>query len=315
MLEYESQEILFPNSLNMTYLNQFEASDNRLLVRAPAKINLSLLIKGKRPDGYHELETLMAKINWYDELLFEAAKSNGIELRCQGPFWAPAGKDNLVYRACQRLLEETKTDIPIRITLTKNIPAGTGLGSGSSDAAAALLGLNLFAGLNQKRAILDRLAAELGSDVNFFLGGPLAFCTGRGEKIEEIQADFDFCALLLIPNISTSTKRVYENYRHNNQDYMQFRGIINPLLAKKSIDSIAKICANMLESSCFELHPQLQQLKWICQQQFGLKVCLSGSGSAMYILMDEPCAGLERLQDHLKKEYSCESRVVNNNRW
>lgn len=309
----ESQEI--PNSPIMTYLNQFETAGNGLLVRAPAKINLSLLIKGKRPDGYHELETLMAKINWYDQLLFEPGKSAGIELLCQGPCWAPEGEDNLVYRACRRLLEETKTDIPIRVTLTKNIPAGTGLGSASSDAAAALLGLNRFGGLNQKKDILDRLAAELGSDVNFFLGGPLAFCTGRGEKIEEIQPPTDFCALLLIPNITTSTKRVYENYRHSDKDYLRFRGIINPLLAKKSIDSIAKICANMLESSCFELHPQLQQIKEVCQQQLGLKACLSGSGSAMYLLMDEPCAGLERLQDHLKKEYSCESRIVNNNRW
>ncbi len=294
---------------------QFEQTDTGLLVRAPAKINLSLLITGKRPDGYHGIETVMAKINWYDELLFEPGRAEGIELVCQGPCWAPEGKDNLVYWACEMLMEEAKRRVPIRVTLTKKIPAGTGLGSASSDAAAALMGLNRFARFNQPQEVLDRIAAALGSDINFFLGGPLAFCSGRGEKIEQIDDKCEFRVLLLLPNVTTSTKRVYENYRHCEEEYQRLSAKINPLLAKKSIDSIAKICANMLESSCFGLHPELERLKRACERLCGLKVCLSGSGSAMYL----PGADLQtvgvRLQDQLKNEYNCESRFVNNNRW
>ena len=85
---------------------QFEIRKNALLVRAPAKLNLSLLVAGKRPDGFHELETIMAKINWYDEILLQKSGKPGIELICKGPHWAPQGAENLVYQACQKLLED-----------------------------------------------------------------------------------------------------------------------------------------------------------------------------------------------------------------
>ncbi len=84
---------------------QFETLGDGLLVRAPAKINLSLLVAGKRQDGFHELETIMAKVNWYDEILIEPGQKAGIELLCQGPHWAPTGEENLVYRAAKLLLE------------------------------------------------------------------------------------------------------------------------------------------------------------------------------------------------------------------
>ena len=99
-----------------------------LLVLAPAKINLSLLIAGKRPDGFHEIETVMAKIDWYDEVLLQPAGRTGIEFICDGPQWAPPGKDNLVYQAAKSLLQSCGLTNSIRVRLTKNIPAGTGLG-------------------------------------------------------------------------------------------------------------------------------------------------------------------------------------------
>ena len=294
---------------------QFETTDNGLLVRAPAKINLSLLITGKRPDGFHGIETLMAKINWYDELLFEPGQTNGIELICKGPHWAPDGPDNLVYSACEKLMNKTGQKIPVRVTLTKNIPAGTGLGSASSDCAAALLGLNRFANFNVPDNSLHEIAASLGSDINFFLGGPLAYCTGRGEKLHEIDTNFDFSALLLIPSVSVSTKSVYENYLHTPDVYNRLSAKINPLIAKKSIDSVAKICANMLECSCFQLEEKLETLKKFCERLCGSRVCLSGSGSAMYMLVPTIDKTILQLQEALIKEFNCESRLINNNRW
>ena len=295
--------------------DQFEHTTAGLVVRAPAKINLSLLISGKRPDGFHGIETLMAKINWYDELLFEPPQTDGIDLICTGPHWAPDGEKNLVYRACQMLYERAGLSPNICVTLTKNIPAGTGLGSASSDAVAALIGLNRFANLNQSDSVLNEICASLGSDINFFLGGPLAYCTGRGEKIEQIHKKCDFLAILLMPNISVSTKDVYGNYTHNKQVYDDLSEKINPLLQKKSIDSVAKICANMLSESCFGLYPQLERIKQDCERFCDLKVCLSGSGSAMFVLVPEPLEEFLQVQEYMKKKYNCESRVVYNNRW
>ncbi|MHC4385597.1 MAG: 4-(cytidine 5'-diphospho)-2-C-methyl-D-erythritol kinase [Planctomycetota bacterium] len=296
-------------------LDQFECTANGLLVRAPAKINLSLLITGKRPDGFHGIETLMAKINWYDELLFEPTQKEGIDLVCTGSYWAPDGEENLVFQACQKLYERADVIPSIRVTLTKNIPAGTGMGSASSDAAATIIGLNRFAQLDQPDSVLNEICASLGSDINFFLGGPLAHCTGRGEKIEQIEEKTDFCALLIISNINTSTKRVYGNYCHDTKEYCRLSEKINPLLRKKSVDSVAKICANMLEKSCFELHPELERIKQDCERLCGSEVCLSGSGSAMYMLVPGPFEKFLQVRDHVKKKYNCESRFVYNNRW
>ena len=123
---------------------QFETVGYGLLVRAPAKIYLSLLVAGKRPDGFHELETIMAKVNFYDEILIEPGQKAGIELVCKGPHWAPEGEENLIFQAAKLLLNSCGLFTDIKITLTKNIPAGSGLGSASSDAAATLMGLNQY---------------------------------------------------------------------------------------------------------------------------------------------------------------------------
>jgi len=293
---------------------QFNTTDRGLLVYAPAKINLFLLITGKRPDGFHGIETLMAKIDWYDELLFEPGRSDGIELVCRGPHWAPEGPDNLVVRACVLLFEKVGRRIPLKVTLTKNIPAGTGLGSASSDCAAALLGLNRFAELGQPMSVLHEVAAQLGSDIPFFLYGPAAICTGRGEKISPLDEKISFSACVLTPNITVPTKGVYGNYKHIPSVYDRWAEQINPLIDKKRFDLAAKICANMLEESCFELHRELARLKDCCEAFCGGKVCLSGSGSALYLLNPDR-AEMPRLQRWLKNEFNCGSRVVSNNRW
>src|SRR4030042_609079 len=105
----------------MTDKDQFETIGDGLLVRAPAKINLSLLIAGKRPDGFHELETIVAKVNWYDEILIQQGRKAGIELICTGPNWAPEGEENLVQKAAKTLLESCGKSADVKITLTKNI--------------------------------------------------------------------------------------------------------------------------------------------------------------------------------------------------
>jgi 4-diphosphocytidyl-2-C-methyl-D-erythritol kinase len=294
---------------------QFSVVDGGLLVRAPAKINLSLLIAGKRPDGFHEIETIMAKVDLYDELLFEHSDKPGIELICRGKHWAPDGEENLVYRACEQLFDAAGVKGSVKVTLTKNIPAGSGLGSASSDAAAALIGLNRFAELGVSEHVIADIAAGLGSDINFFLGGPLAFCTGRGEKIERISEKIRFSALLILSNVSVATKRVYANYSHDSDLYSRLSARINVLIEKKKIDSVAHMCANMLESSCFELHHELAELKSNVEASGIGSVCLSGSGSAMFCLVTNADEKIASYQSMLSNSFGCESVIVNNNRW
>jgi len=295
---------------------QITVAVDGLSVLAPAKINLSLLIAGKRPDGFHDIETLMAKVTWYDEILIEPGRRPGIELICKGPHWAPAGRDNLVYRAAEALLDDCGSKAQLRVTLTKNIPAGTGLGSASSDAAATLIGLNHYLKLRCGRRKLSELAAALGSDVAFFLNGPLAFCTGKGEKVEKIDDNFDFLALLILSDISVSTKEVYANYKHDRVVYEKLTVKINGHLKEKRIDLAAGMCANMLQGSCFDLTGSLAELKNKVESLNIGPCSLSGSGSAMFSIIENGDEEVARRWKHtLEKETGCKSVIVRNNRW
>ena len=300
----------------MTDKKQITTVSNGLLVRAPAKINLSLLIAGKRPDGFHDIETVMAKVDFYDEILIEPGQKAGIEFLCRGPHWAPEGKDNLVYQACEMLLESCGKTADIKLTLTKNIPAGSGLGSASSDAAATLIGLNKYLNLGLPNQQLAKYAEQLGSDVAFFLDGPLAFCTGKGEKIKKLTKIFDFTALLILPDVSVSTKKVYANYRHSAPLYEKLRNLINIHIEKNKFDLVSKMCANMLGISCFNLHRELAELK-ASIESFGIgPLCLSGSGSALFLIMDrkeEKRARKDKCK--LDERIGCTSIMVSNNRW
>jgi 4-diphosphocytidyl-2-C-methyl-D-erythritol kinase len=297
---------------------QFTWVKEGLLVRAPAKINLSLLISGKRPDGYHEIDTVMAKIDWYDELLFEPGRAGavGIELACAGPNWAPEGRENHVFTACTRLLQQSRRPAAVRVTLRKFIPAGTGLGSASSDAAAALIGLNEFAGLDAPASQLAQVAAEIGSDVPFFLGGPLARCTGRGEIVTPIPEIYPFSAILVLPNVRISTKSVYAQYKHESARYRETAAQTSRLLANGGVPALAAACVNMLEEPCFALSGELRELKAALTKLGIGPVCLSGSGSAMYIItrdIDE--ATCNHFRQLIGERTGCTSVMVHNNRW
>jgi 4-diphosphocytidyl-2-C-methyl-D-erythritol kinase len=287
-----------------------------LLVRAPAKINLSLLVAGERPDGFHEIETVMAKVDFFDEIFIESGQKTGIELVCKGPYTAPQGKENLVYQACKVLLDSCGLQSNIKITLTKNIPAGSGLGSASSDAAATLIGVDKYLNCKLHNAQLAKLAGQLGSDVPFFLDGPLAFCTGKGEKIKKLDENFNFLAMLILQDVSVSTKKVYANYRHNQPLYEKLNTRINSYIKKNRIDLVSKMCANMLETSCYRLYKGLAELKAKIESLGIAPCCLSGSGSAMFCIMDsideERARGNKR---KLKQQIGCKSIIVNNNRW
>ena len=244
---------------------------------APAKINLSFEIKARRADGFHEIETLMAPIALADRLTIErAGDDKEIRFSCDDPT-LPVDDDNLVVRAAKLFRKRTKITGGIVLSLEKKIPHGAGLGGGSSDAASTLLGLNeLFdAGLSQDALL--KLAAELGSDVPFFITRSPAICRGRGEIVEPIIFDAKFRALLLKPEFGVPTPWAYGRWN----DSRELPGVD---YAPQEFEGVRFV--NDLERPVFEKFVFLARLKtWLRQQTEVAVALMSGSGSTMFAVL------------------------------
>ncbi len=184
------------------------ATASGVVVAAPAKLNLHLEVLRRRADGFHELETLVAFVGLFDTLEFARTPGRGFSLACSDPR-LPAGPGNLVCRAAAALERATGAKCEASCRLTKRVPSEAGLGGGSSDAAATLVGLNHLLNLNCGVVQLRELAAGLGSDVPAFLCGPAAWCTGRGEAVEAAAVGGPLHWVLAKPAEGLSTARVY----------------------------------------------------------------------------------------------------------
>ena len=246
---------------------------------APAKVNLSFEIKGRRADGFHEIETLMAPISLADRLTIGRAGDNDrIDFSCDDPS-LPAGDDNLVVRAAKLFRERTGVGGGIRIALEKKIPHGAGLGGGSSDAASTLLGLNNLLETKLSSAELMTLAAELGSDVPFFIAQSAAVCRGRGELVMPTSLEANFDLLLLKPDFGVPTPSAYGRWKESRElpgiDYSPqvFNGVT---------------FVNDLEKPVFEKFVFLARLKtWLRQQPEVAAALMSGSGSTVFAVLRE----------------------------
>jgi 4-diphosphocytidyl-2-C-methyl-D-erythritol kinase len=262
-------------------------------ILAPAKINLSFEIKGRRPDGFHEIETLMAPISLADRLTIDRAGEDGlIEFSCDDPS-LPGGDDNLVVRAAKFFQERTRIRAGVTIALEKKIPHGAGLGGGSSNAASTLLGLNELFEAGLASDDLMKLASHLGSDVPFFLARSAAVCRGRGELVTPTRLDAMFDLLLLKPDFGVPTPWAYGRWKDSGElpsiDYspQDFRGIR---------------FINGLEKPVFEKFVFLARLKtWLRQQQEVAVALMSGSGSTMFGVLREN-ANSAGLVDRARKE-------------
>lgn len=238
---------------------------------APAKINLYLHILGRRPDGFHELETLMAPISLGDTLQIDLIPS-GIEFTCSDPTLSDA-QDNLATRAAKIFLEEFKLGTGVRIHLEKAVPVGAGLGGGSSDAAAVLLALRELTKTDAPDAKLSELAARLGSDIPFFIYRQPAVCKGRGEIIEPVRLQEKYQGLLVHPGFGVSTPWAYKTYAQNPQ-----KGVAGRTFADVTL-------RNDLEPPAFSKYPWLPTAKnWFRAQPEVLDSLMSGSGSSVFAL-------------------------------
>ena len=264
-------------------------------VFAPAKINLSLKILGRRDDGFHEIETLIVPISLCDEMKIEK-NERGIEFRCDDPF-VPLSDDNLVIQAAKSFFVATELEPAVSIDLKKKIPLGAGLGGGSSDAASTLLALNHLFEANLTHDELAELGATAGSDVPFFVFESPAICRGRGEVVTPIQLPERLSILLLKPAFVVPTQWAYSRW----QDSRKIPDV--PYAAQQFAD---QTFINDLERPVFEKFVFLARLKiWLLKQPEVGAALMSGSGSTVFAVI-RPNADAELLATRAKSELDAE---------
>lgn len=249
-----------------------------MIFRAYAKINIGLRILGKRPDGYHDIETIFHQVDLYDELEFHPNEI--VKLSTSSPD-VPCDSSNLCIRAAELLRKHTESKNGIDIRLTKRIPVGGGLGGGSSDAATVLAALNKQWGIRMRAQELVSLAAELGSDVPFFLQGGTAVGTSRGETLDYFELDMPFWILTATPPIHVSTAWAYSNARTHAAPGLPHlrilveRGISEPRQMRDTVK-------NDFEQTVFQHHAPIAELKESLDRAGAVFSQLSGSGSSVY---------------------------------
>lgn len=222
----------------------------KINLKAPAKINLSLDALYKRGDGYHEVEMVMTTIDLADRLQLELLPEDKIILDVRAHF-IPGDQRNLVYQAALLLKETYHVKLGVKITLDKQIPVSAGLAGGSTDAAAALKGLNELWQLGLSLEELAELSAKIGSDIAFCIYGGTAFATGRGELIKRLRPMPSCWIILAKPNIGVSTPSVYKELQLDQVDHPDTAGML-AAIETGSLDQVCASMGNVLESVTLE---------------------------------------------------------------
>ncbi|AEB22239.1 4-(cytidine 5'-diphospho)-2-C-methyl-D-erythritol kinase [Bacillus sp. L381] len=255
----------------------------RILEKAPAKINLSLDVTSKRPDGYHEVEMIMTTIDLADRIELTELPENVIRVASHNRF-VPDDQRNLAYQAAKLLKERYQVKKGVSIMITKVIPVAAGLAGGSSDAAATLRGLNRLWDLKLSVEELAELGAEIGSDVSFCVYGGTALATGRGEKIRHISAPPHCWVVLAKPTIGVSTAEVYRRLNLQQVRHPDVQAMIDAI-EEKSFQKVCGQLGNVLESVTLNLHPEVAMIKNQMKRFGADAVLMSGSGPTVFGLV------------------------------
>lgn len=255
-----------------------ERGTSREIWRAPAKINLWLEITGRRPDGYHTVDTCYQAIDLADRVILGSADHAGVSCVVKGPFAAgvPEGPDNLAARAALLLAERTGHELRVTITVVKEIPAGAGLGGGSSDAAAVLVALGHRFAVPDPDDTLVELATELGADVPFFLKGGTQRATGIGDRLRPVDPPAERWGILVWPGVAVSTAWAYETYDRSREECgTRPKGVESP-------EAHAKERTNVLESLVCDAFPEIRRAVELLETGDAVRTAMTGSGSASF---------------------------------
>ena len=292
-----------------------------IIRKAYAKINLCLDVLGRRENGYHDLRMIMQNIDLYDVLTFEKSTESGIKIMFKnlpenidlGPL-----EKNLIYRAARLIMDEYGIDTGVIITLEKNIPVAAGMAGGSTDAAAVFHGLNELLALGMTLKDMCSLGVRIGADVPYCIMGETALSEGIGEILTPI-ANPPQCYLLIAkPNISVSTKYVYENldlkarYEHPQVDEMISK------ISNQDLAGISHLLGNVLESVTINEYPVIEKMKHCMIENGAMGALMSGSGPTVFGIFDANAKGeVENAAQMIKENFSdtfvCVTTFINKN--
>lgn len=248
---------------------------------APAKINLGLHVLRKRDDGYHDIETVMHRIGWADRVT--ATSADTLSMTCSDPA-LPTDEDNLCMQAAQRLRAAFEVTAGAQLHLDKRVPYGAGLGSGSSDAATTLQLLSTLWELEPELGALHDIAADIGSDVPFFLGGPAALARGRGERLAPLRDqrsrpyEMPFSAVVAVPDVHIATPDAYGMVTPNDEA----RPDLPALVRSNDLNRWRHELVNDFAAPILEAYPAVRSVEQLLHDQGAGYASLSGSGSAVY---------------------------------
>ena len=256
----------------------------QVTVSAPAKINLVLRILDRRPDGYHNLWSLMQTVKLEDGLSISINSSHSIiNLRCDDPS-LKTDRSNLVSRAAAAVLERSGQAVGLDIVLTKRIPMGAGLGGGSSDAAATIMGLNRILGLRWSRELMAQVGQTLGSDVPFFSFAPSATVAGRGERVTPVRIMDSRWVVLINPGFPIETKWAYQQLSESRTGVVPVSRSHMALETSPELNwkQVLEIAENDFEVPVFKAYPLLRDIKQQLMSQGAEVALLSGSGATVF---------------------------------
>ena len=270
-------------------------------LRAMAKINLGLDVLHKREDGYHEVRMIMQTIQMYDVLDIRKRKEPGISLSTNLPY-IPSDERNLVYKAAKLLMDEFQVKEGIDMKLTKFIPVAAGMAGGSSDAAAAFVGINRMFQLGlSEQDLMDR-AVQIGADVPYCIMRGTALAEGIGEKLTRLPQMPRCYVLVGKPGINVSTKLAYENLNLKSvSEHPDIDGMISAI-DERNLHGITSRMQNVFEPGIIRSYPVIQEIKDLMENEGALKAMMSGSGPTVFGIFDNR-AKMEKAADKLRKSH------------
>ncbi len=267
-------------------------------IKAYAKINLGLYIIGERPDGFHNIETIFYHINLFDELHLSTA--NDISISCSNPK-IPTDSNNLCWKAAELLQNELNTTNGVKITLKKNIPIGSGLGGGSSDAASILQRLPTLWNKQVHPSLLKKIALKLGSDVPFFLSNSSAYAEGRGEILQNVVLTLPYWIVLVNPQIHVSTPWAYKILSEKRNGIFSAPQRLLDQFSQAPIQTILN-SKNDFEEVVFKEFPKIKKIKDQLSEFGAVLSLMSGSGSSVFGLFENELSAQSAVE-YFQKEY------------
>lgn len=287
---------------------------DELELSAHGKINLSLDVLRRRPDGYHEVKMIMHTVGLYDSIFIKRERERGIRMECNLPS-LPTNEENLMVKAAKTLMEEFSIGEGLRMRLVKRLPIAAGMAGGSSDAASVFHGLNQIFHLGLSTEELEKRAVKLGADIPFCLHKGCYLSEGIGEKLCKL-SPLPPCTILLVkPAFSLSTKLIYENLHLENlraKEHPDVDGMVKRL-ESGTLEEICALGGNLLEKVSISLRPEIQELKNRLLREGALLSLMSGSGPTVFaIFQREERAKAEKI---LQSLHSGEYKDFIENAW